>query len=172
MRFRLIQVFIYTILVAQFSFAQDTQLYKLDNTQNGLSSNTYKKAFGVKMYPGALTYKKFNQNNTAIEGIGYFNLDGFSLTMLKEFHNPIVDVENLSWYYGYGAHLGIWSDEWKKNNVKTNNSNIAVGFDGIIGLDYKFSNAPFNVSIDWQPSFSIIQSYFNNQGGIGVRYTF
>jgi hypothetical protein len=168
----LFQVFIYTFLVIHFTFAQDASLNNVNNNQNKVTANTYNKAFGVKMYPGALTYKKFKQNNMAIEAIGYINLDGFSMTLLKEFHTPIIDVENLSWYYGYGGHLGIWSDEWKKNNVKTGNSNIAVGFDGIIGLDYKFSDAPFNLSIDWQPSFSIIQSYFNNQGGIGIRYTF
>jgi hypothetical protein len=172
MKKRLFQVLFYTILVAHLSFGQDITLNNVDKRQNQQTANTYSKAIGVKMYPGAITFKKFNNQNTAIEAIGYFNLDGFSLTMLKEFHTPIIDVENLSWYYGYGAHLGIWSDEWKKNNVKTNNSNIAVGLDGIIGLDYKFINAPFNFTIDWQPSFSIIQSYFNNQGGIGIRYTF
>jgi hypothetical protein len=172
MKKRLFQVLFYTILVAHLSFGQDITLNNVDKRQNQENANTYSKAIGVKMYPGAITFKKFNNQNTAIEAIGYFNLDGFSLTMLKEFHTPIIDVENLSWYYGYGAHLGIWSDEWKKNNVKTNNSNIAVGLDGIIGLDYKFINAPFNFTIDWQPSFSIIQSYFNNQGGIGIRYTF
>jgi hypothetical protein len=165
-------VFFYTIIVAHFTFAQNYSSSNTDKSQNFSNANTYSRAFGVKMYPGALTYKKFNKQNIATEAIGYFNLDGFSLTMLKEFHTPVIDVENLSWYYGYGAHLGIWSDEWKKNNVKTGNSNIAVGLDGIIGLDYKFNNVPFNFSIDWQPSFSIIQSYFNNQGGIGIRYTF
>jgi outer membrane protein W len=76
----------------------------------------------------------------------------------------------LSWYIGYGGHLGIWSEEWVKKNATTDKSNISVGFDGIIGLDYKVKNSPLNISIDWQPSFSIIQAYFKNQGGIGIRY--
>ena len=61
--------------------------------------------------------------------------------------------------------------EWRKKNNTLDKSNISVGFDGIIGLDYKIKHTPLNLSIDWQPSFSIIQGYFKNQGGIGIRYT-
>ena len=159
-------------LVVNALKAQDFTLDTTLNRNVHLYADGYKKAIGVKMFPGALSYKQFTTNNKAIEAIGYVSLDGFFISLLKEFHNPIPDVEQLSWYYGYGGHLGIWSDEWKRTNVGTGNSNIAVGFDGILGLDYKFKDAPFNVSIDWQPSFSIIQSYFKNQGGISIRYTF
>jgi len=165
-------VFLCFCLFANSLKAQEFTLDTALNRQAHLYADGYTKAIGVKMFPGALSYKHFTKNNKAVEAIGYLTLDGFSISLLKEFHNPVPDVEQLSWYYGYGGHLGIWSDEWKRTNVGTGNSNIAVGFDGIIGLDYKFSNAPFNVSIDWQPSFSIIQSYFNNQGGISIRYTF
>ena len=135
-----------------------------------LNSNAYTKSIGVKVSPGAITYKNFFKQNKAIEAIGYITLDGFSVSILKEFYTPIEGVEALSWYYGYGGHLGIWSEEWKRTNSGTSNSNIAVGFDGIIGLDYKIKNTPLNLSIDWQPAFSIIQSYFKNHGGISVRY--
>ena len=166
-------LFLFQFLVpAQKLIAQNFTIDTVINRQVHLYANPYKSAIGVKMYPGAISYKHFTKNNKAIEAIGYVTLDGFSASLLKEFHNPIKDVNQLSWYYGYGGHLGIWSDEWKRTNIGTGNSNIAVGFDGIIGLEYKFTDAPFNVSIDWQPSFSIIQSYFNNQGGISIRYNF
>ena len=93
------------------------------------------------------------------------------ISILNEIHTPIYEDTQLSWYIGYGGHLGIWSEEWRKKNNTLDKSNISVGFDGIIGLDYKVKNSPLNVSIDWQPSFSIIQGYFKNQGGIGIRYT-
>lgn len=165
-------IFLGFYLISNSVSAQNITLDTPINRELHLYAKGYKKAIGVKMYPGAISYKSFTKNNKAIEAIGYVTLDGFFVSLLKEFHNPVNDVDQLSWYYGYGGHLGIWSDEWKRTNIGTGNSNIAVGFDGIIGLDYKFSNAPFNVSIDWQPSFSIIQSYFNNQGGISIRYTF
>lgn len=168
-RFIILSIFIaFTSNVFSQAYTPDTTL----NRQVHLYAEGYKKAIGVKMFPGALSYKHFTSNTKALEAIGYVTLDGFSISMLKEFHVPVKEVDQLSWYYGYGGHLGIWSDEWKRTNVGTGNSNIAVGFDGVIGLDYKFNNAPFNASIDWQPSFSIIQAYFKNQGGISIRYTF
>jgi hypothetical protein len=159
-------------LITNVVLAQNFSLDTIVNRQQHLYAEGYNKAIGVKMFPGAISYKKFTKQNKAYEAIGYITLDGLSLSIVKEFYAPIVDVDQLTWFYGYGGHLGIWSDEFKRTNLGTSNSNIAVGFDGIIGLDYKIKNSPINLSFDWQPSFSIIQAYFKNQGGIGVRYTF
>ena len=167
-------LFVFTLSILSFSClsAQSLTQNAVSDKSSSFNGNSYTKSIGVKVSPGAITYKSFFKQGKAMEAIGYITLDGFSVSILKEFYTPIEGAEQLSWYYGYGGHLGIWSDEWKRTNVGTGNSNIAVGFDGVIGLDYKFSNAPFNASIDWQPSFSIIQAYFKNQGGISIRYTF
>lgn len=149
-------------------FAQDFTVDSI--APAGPYVNPYTKSIGVKVSPGAITYKNMYKTARAIETIGYVSLDGFSASILKEIYYPIDGAENLSWYIGYGGHMGVWSEEWKKTNPNSSNSNIAVGFDGIIGFDYKINNSPLNISVDWQPAFSIIQSYFKNQGGISVRY--
>ncbi len=164
---RLPLVFILLACISSVS-AQD---FTLDTAQAlGPYKNPYTKSIGVKVSPGAITYKNMFKTARAIEVIGYASLDGFSASVLKEIYTPIEGAENLSWYIGYGGHMGVWSEEWKKTNPNSSNSNIAVGFDGIIGFDYKIKNSPLNISVDWQPAFSIIQSYFKNQGGISVRY--
>ena len=83
------------------------------------------------------------------------------------------NTDQLSWYIGYGGHMGIWSEEWKKNNP-AHDAGIALGIDGILGLDYKIKNAPLNLSIDWQPSFNFVGSSYFESGwaGLGIRYTF
>ena len=169
---KLKQVLIFTLFIVSFNRlkAQDFTPDSVQINQTTLNSNPYTKSIGVKMSPAALTYKNRYKQGKAIEAIGYITLDGFSVSILKEFYTPIEGAEQLSWYYGYGGHLGIWSEEWKKTNSGTSNSNMAVGFDGILGLDYKIKNSPLNLSIDWQPAFSIIQSYFKNHGGISIRY--
>lgn len=149
-------------------FAQDFTIDSI--APAGPYVNPYSKSIGVKVSPGAITYKNMFKTARAIEVIGYASLDGFSASILKEIYTPIEGAENLSWYIGYGGHMGVWSEEWKKTNPNSSNSNIAVGFDGIIGFDYKIKNTPLNISVDWQPAFSIIQSYFKNHGGISVRY--
>ena len=139
---------------------------------SGTFTNAYKKAIGVKMFPGAITYKQFLSPNKAVEALGYFSIDGFRATILREKYASFDGNESFSWYIGYGGHMGIWSEEWKKNNP-SHKAGIAVGIDGIIGLDYKIKGAPLNLSVDWQPSFNFVGSnYFESGwGGIGVRYT-
>jgi hypothetical protein len=132
--------------------------------------SSYSKAIGVKLYPSAISYKKFHKSNMAFEGLGYFSLDGFRVTALNEKYMAIEGTEDLSWYVGYGAHLGIWGERSNANKI----AGIALGVDGILGLDYKIKNAPLNISVDWQPAFNFVgPSYFETGwGGIGVRYLF
>lgn len=149
------------------------QAFGLEPAQKTGPFNTgYKKAIGVKMYPSAISYKSFMTNNKAIELLGYFTLDGFRTTVMIEKYSAFANTEPLSWYIGYGGHLGIWSEEWKKNNP-THKAGIALGVDGIIGIDYKVKNAPLNLSIDWQPSFNFVGSNYFESGwaGLGIRYT-
>jgi hypothetical protein len=134
--------------------------------------SNYKTALGVKFYPGAISIKHFTKSNRALEGLGYFWNYGARFTGLYEIHGNIEGAPGLKWYAGPGAHIGFWSNEWK-NRYPGRDGGIAVGIDGVIGLDFKFKEVPINLSIDWQPSFNIIgYSYFESGwGGFAVRYT-
>lgn len=135
---------------------------------NGIDYTT---AIGVKIYPGAISVKHFISQN-AIEALGYVSSNGFRLTGLYELHNSLGSVEGLKWYIGGGGHMGIWSNTWK-TKYPQRVPGVALGLDGIIGVDYKIKGAPLNVSFDWQPSFNVIgYSYFEGGwGGLGIRYT-
>ncbi len=137
------------------------------------TGSDYTTAIGVKVYPGAVSVKHFINDNTAIEGLGYFWQYGFRVTGLYEIHGNINPVAGLKWYVGPGAHVGFYNTKWN-NDYPSRNDGVAIGIDGVIGLDYKISGAPINVSFDWQPSFNIIgYNYFEGGwGGIGIRYTF
>ena len=107
---------LFTLLLFQKLIAQEFTLDTPVNRSLHLYADGYKKAIGVKMYPGALSYKSFYKLNKAIEASGYITLDGFWLSILNEIHTPIYEDNQLSWYIGYGGHLGIWSEEWRKKN--------------------------------------------------------
>lgn len=100
--------------------------------------------------------------------MGYFWDRGIRITGLYELRYDINDVSGLKWYVGPGAHIGF-------NNSK-HGGGTSIGVDGVLGLDYKFSEVPINVSLDWQPSFEFGNNFGNgfagNFGGIGIRYTF
>ena len=137
------------------------------------TGSSYQTALGIKFYPGAVSLKSFIAPNRALEGLGYFYGDGFRLTGLYEIHGDIEGAEGLKWYVGPGAHIAVWNDTWKKANPDRN-SGVAIGIDGVLGLDYKFKGAPINMSLDWQPSFNFVgYNYFEGGwGGLAVRYTF
>ncbi len=166
--------FILTLVLGFFTTILNAQDFSVDPVKNtGPYVHSYKKAIGVKMYPSAISYKTFMTGSKAIEALGYFTLDGFRATVLVEKYSPFANTDQLSWYIGYGGHMGLWSEERKKNNP-THDAGIALGVDGILGLDYKIKNAPLNLSIDWQPSFNFVGSSYFESGwaGLGVRYTF
>lgn len=131
----------------------------------------YRTAIGVKFYPGAITLKHFVSEKAAVEGLGYFFNNGFRITGLYEFHFDIADVNGLKWYVGPGAHLGFYNTKYKNNN-NISDGGVAIGIDGIIGLDYKVPSAPINLSLDFQPSieFGDYNGYGGSWGGIAIRY--
>src|SRR6266567_7964921 len=98
--------------------------------------SSYETAIGVKFYPGALTIKHFTNDNTALEGLVNFWDHGFRFTGLYEIHGDINGAPGLRWYVGPGAHIGFWSDGWKRH-YPNRDAGIAIGVDGVIGLDYK-----------------------------------
>jgi len=134
--------------------------------------SNYTTAIGVKFYPGAITLKHFTRDDRALEGLLYFWRDGFRLTGLYEIHGDINGATGLKWYIGPGAHVGFFNQYWH-DRYPEREGGMMLGIDGVIGLDYKFTGAPINVSLDWQPSFNIINyAYFESGwGGLAIRYT-
>jgi hypothetical protein len=160
-----------TRFITTISFLLITYLAN-SQTSNEQYTSPYKKAIGFKLNPGAISYRSFYTRNKAVEGIGFISLDGFQLTILNEKFTPFANAENLTWYMGYGGHFNLWSERYKLNNP-SKSAGVAVGIDGMLGLDYKLKNTPINLSVDIQPAFNFVgASYFDlGWGGIGIRYT-
>ncbi len=131
------------------------------------STSSYTTAVGVKFYPGAISVKHFTNDNTALEGLGYFWNKGVRITGLYEIHGDINAADGLKWYMGPGAHVGFYGSKY--------GGGTSIGVDGVLGLDYKIVGAPINLSVDWQPSFEFgskdENGFIGNWGGFSVRYT-
>lgn len=153
----LLMVFI--IITLSKSIAQENSTY---------NSSEYTTAIGIKFYPTGITLKHFiSPDKKALEFIGFFYNEGVRVTGLYEFHYYFPGVEGLKWYAGPGVHLALYNNK--------HDGFTSVGIDGVIGLDYKFSNAPINLSLDYQPSLQLTDFYgdrFTSWGGLGIRYTF
>ncbi len=124
----------------------------------------YKTAIGAKLWTGGgISVKTFIKDNNALEFIGYFDRYGTRITGLYEIHGNLSSEGALKWYVGPGAHVGLYKGI------------TAVGIDGVVGVDYKFTNMPLNLALDWQPSFELgsgTRNGFNgNWGGFAIRFT-
>lgn len=120
-----------------------------------------------------ITLKHFLGESAAVEGLLSTRWGGFDVTGLYELHNQAFDVDRLRWYYGFGGHIGFWDGD----NVTwgtTNTSYTVIGIDGIIGIEYSFTEAPINVGIDWKPAFNLVgnSKFWGDGGGISIRYIF
>ena len=130
----------------------------------------YKTAFGIKGgYPGfgSLNAKYFLTENTAIEASfgplsrqNYGN--GAFLIADYEIQNNL--EAQFSWYYGGGGLIGFTTNEY-------GSSNIHIGINSTIGLEYTFEDVPINCAINTGPIIFITPEVrFNWGGGLAIRY--
>ena len=136
----------------------------------------YKTSLGVRVssspaiVSNSITLKHFLNDEAAIEALFSFG-DPLALGALYEIHKPL-GAEGLRWFYGGGAYLGFIKTY---NPVKDRNeTDAAFGAQGVLGLDYKFGNAPINLSVDWKPELNLISDINFEPAAVGfsVRFTF
>ena len=145
----------------------------------------YKNTIGVRLggLTSGLNYKHKLSSGNAWEGIATFGYRSALLTGLYEVHRPIESSNGLFWYYGGGGHLGMFSDRgsywiYKEHGnriyVAEKGSSILVpGVDFILGIEYKFTNAPFSIGLDLKPFVDIKEVPFAYMdGALNLRIAF
>ncbi|MFA9372438.1 MAG: hypothetical protein ACERIH_12075 [Labilibaculum antarcticum] len=134
----------------------------------------YNTGIGLRAgYSNGLTIKHFISNKTALEGILSSRWQGVELTGLYEIQNRIANAERLNWYFGFGAHIGIWDGDHADWGTR-GKSYTVVGLDGIIGLEYDFTEIPINIGIDWKPTLNVFgyNGFWGDGGALSIRYIF
>lgn len=143
---------------------------------NTSSAQNYKTALGVRLSSSAATVnnsisiKQFINEKMAVEGLFSFG-DPLALGVLLEFHKPF-SASGLQYYYGAGGYLSFVKTY--NPNKQINETNANLGAQGVVGLDYKFANAPLNISLDWKPELNIVSDINFEPAAIGftARFTF
>jgi len=143
---------------------------------NTASSQNYKTALGVRLSSSAamvnnsISIKQFINEKTAIEGLISFG-DPLSFGLLAEFHKPL-SAPGLQYYYGAGGYLSFVKTY--DPNKQQNGTDANFGAQGVVGLDYKFNNAPINISLDWKPELNLVTDINFEPAAIGftARFTF
>jgi hypothetical protein len=115
---------------------------------NRSQAQDYKFAIGLRLstlpptISSSVTGKYFLTDRHAIEGLVSFG-GRFGIGGLYEVEQLIGGVPGLNWFFGGGAYVGF-----QYNLVYT-------GPMGVVGIDYKFDNAPVDLSLDWKPELDI-----------------
>jgi hypothetical protein len=153
-----------------------------------VSAQDYRTAIGLRLgaLQSGITVKGFVNSNSALEGILGFAPHTFVLTGLYEYHMPIQSAPSLKWYVGGGAHVAffryggrytVWYYDHHGRGVYVDEPGAtatAFGLDFILGLDYKFPNAPFNMGLDLKPFVDFAPDgpwvYFD--GAFSFRFAF
>ena len=131
-----------------------------------LNAQDYKVALGVRLsnstptLNNSVTIKYFMTEQHALEGLISFG-SRFGIGGLYEVHKPTT-ATGLNWFFGGGAYIGF------------QDSKTYLGPTGIIGLEYKFTNIPLNLSLDWKPELDIIPdiNFVPDAFAISARFTF
>jgi hypothetical protein len=135
------------------------------------SAQSYKNAIGGRFgAANGVTFKTTLGGNKMVDIIANFrsnsNYNYFRVTGLYEIYNPISNAAGLNWYYGVGGTVG--SVKYKPKDQ----SDLYLGVDGVLGLDYKFADAPINISLDWKPTIGLVPDTDFDASGVGLSLSF
>ena len=144
---------------------------------NDLKAQNYQSAVGLRLgVPLGISYKFFISEPGAIELYLGFRSYSFGYTYINpgamyQHHFPISSIDGLSWYVGGGASVFLYN--YKSSFGGVEDGSFGIGLNGVLGLDYKFTNAPINISADWTPTIYLSgynTGFGGGAGALSVRY--
>ncbi len=144
-------IFILTILMALNSQAQQ-----------------YSTAIGLKggyafQGGGGINLKHFLGGSSAVEATLGGGTNTIWIQGLYERNQNL--SHDFEWYYGFGGNLGL--------RKLDSNTNLILGADAVLGLEYTFDDFPLNLAVDTGPSIIIVSDFDFGWGGrFAVRYAF
>lgn len=142
-----------------------------------------KNALGLRLgdndgFGGEISYQRGLGGNNRLElDLGWRNskdVDAFKLTGLYQW---VWNIEGgFNWYAGVGGGIGSWSYD-APAGFNGDDSGVILFAAGDLGIEYNFSEAPIQLSLDIRPEL-----YFNSDDyredsfgpdiALGIRYRF
>jgi hypothetical protein len=135
----------------------------------------YDNAIGLRLGPSwGITFKHKLSDAAGLEFLLNSHWGGYQVTAMYEHHIPVI-TDGMNVYFGGGAHVGFYSYNSRYDRYWNNyGGGMYVGLDGILGLEYTFSEVPINLSLDWKPAFNFLGNtgFWGDGGALSVRYAF
>ena len=127
------------------------------------------RAIGVRAGYGAeLSYQHNLGSENFLEvdlGWSFSSAGYFNVAAAYDF--SVAPVGPFNFYAGPAADLALYG-------TNTNNGSLGLGVGAQLGLEYIFSEIPFQISLDWRPWFNFVDGFHGYYTGaaLGLRYAF
>ncbi|MEM1324569.1 MAG: hypothetical protein AAGI23_01380 [Bacteroidota bacterium] len=142
------------------------------------AQRNYDTAIGARLgYPISLSLKRYISDAGAIEAnLGFrgnvsYNWIVVSGAYLHHKSFNIDELPSLNWYYGGGASVYFWS--YDTDFLRSQYGSTTIGLQGYLGVEYTFSEAPINITLDWVPTIFVngfTSGFGGRYGSLGIRY--
>ncbi len=130
-------------------------------------------------------YENQHFNHHEHEFIGYRANQALAVQAHYLWQKPVNNAAGLEWYFGFGGQLRSYrywynyrykpaqGPEWVVVN-EASVTELDLGIDAVIGLEYKFANAPISLFVDGTLYMELYDRPFGIQPqmGLGVRFRF
>jgi hypothetical protein len=151
------------LIFSTFFFVQNT------------NAQVYSTAIGARLgYPLSASIKAFITDESAVEGyVGFRHWPDYrwvSINGAYQIHFPIEELPELQWYLGAGGGIYFWN---YRVIGRERDTQVGIGVQAYLGLDYTFEDVPLNLTIDWVPTVFLSgyrTGFGATYGNIGVRY--
>ena len=140
---------------------------------------TYNTALGIRVGgTSGVAVKHFYKNQMAWEGqLGVFG-NGTSITGLVMKHGNAFSTPGLRYYAGGGAHLAFYngrsySTRLGRDITYYQTDAVAIGVNGILGLEYILADIPLGISFDLKPFMEVGPGGhlgFSPDPSIGIKF--
>lgn len=135
---------------------------------------------GSSKYYSGVTAKFFMGQHSAVEVLVAPYKSGISTAAFYEHHVSLFRRKELQFYFGGGTHFSKNEEYQTWTTLRSGEQSYLqvhrqYGFDGIVGIEYKFLSIPLAVSLDLRPNieFSANNNYaIGLDQGLGVKLAF
>ncbi len=114
------------------------------------------------------SYQKALSSNNRLElDLGFSSGDGYNGFSLSGYYQWVWNIQGgFNWYAAPGASVGYL-------NFKNADDYVSVGVAGQVGIEYRFSEIPLQLTLDYNPYIGFTNSEgYSGSFCLGIRYMF
>lgn len=127
------------------------------------SAENYKLGLGIRFSTNpatvnnSISFRYFFTEKTAGEVL-FSMRKPFAMGLLVEQYKALSETP-FRYFFGGGVYSNFGSTR-------------EAGLQGVLGLDYKIPNIPFNLSVDWKPELALVKTFSFEPSALGLSARF